>query len=531
MSSEFSPAIIGLFVSAAVLLISKWLLSSAPSAGKTKFNIRIFGTNFEQPNVPYVGPKGPFYGIRSLLCLVIRPHAFFQEAYRKNKAGAFMYLNGGIPEVVVCNEESIKELRNASEEYLSASTYRSNLLKFHYTIPGNMDQVGARLKPSYFTARRHGLMRSHYGGKIAQQFENMRDEVRRGFKEELAPLIPDNNEWTPLVLQPVALMIVARISNRLFVGAPLCRNKEFLTNAIDYAHNLVVTAQVLAVLPVFMHTIVAKLICNTGKGARTCEKFLEPILDEAVARKNNGDAENKPDTFLQALTEIPHKDKPDWKRHMSIQIMSLNFAAIHTSSVTFMHTILEIAIRPEIIAPLRQEMAETIEAFGGLSHAALEKMELLDSVMHETQRFWPLSALSMARTAIKPFTFIDGTHVPAGCTVSAASGARYVDSELYPDGETFDPYRFIKLRKAYPERASEFLFSAVNSKTLGFGDGRHACPGRYFAADELKLMLIEVLENYDIKLRDGKRPKSLTVGFGHVPDPKAEVYFRRRRED
>ncbi|KAL7266027.1 hypothetical protein RUND412_011441 [Rhizina undulata] len=211
--------------------------------------------------------------------------------------------------------------------------------------------------------------------------------------------------------------------------------------------------------------------------------------------------------------------------------MSMNFAAIHTSSLTFMHTMMELAIRPEDIAPLRKEIAETIEECDGLSHAALKKMELLDSFMHETQRFWPAGELSMGRTALKPYTFADGTHVPAGCTISAASGTRYRDSNIYPDPEKFDAYRFVKLRKAYPEREGEFLFSSVNPDTLGFGDGRHACPGRHLAAEEIKLMLIQVIENYDVKMEDGKRPKNIPFGLANVPNPKAKVYFRKRHDN
>ncbi|KAL7270412.1 hypothetical protein RUND412_006885 [Rhizina undulata] len=516
MSFEFSPAIIGLVASAAVLFISQWLLSSGPS---------------EQPNVPYVGLTGPFRGIRSSIHLFFNAHTLLQDAYRKNKPGAFMYLRGGIPEVVVCREESIKELRNAPEDHLSASTYFSDLLQLEYTMTGCIDVIGARSKLSNFTVRAHGLIRTRYGGQIGQQFENIWDEVQRGLKEELAPLVSDKDEWTPLVLRPITLMIIARTSNRLFVGAPLCRNKEFLVETIDYATRVAISGEILSKFPKIMRPLVAKFVCNTAQQISTCERYLKPILDEAEARQNNGDTENKPDTFLQWLIDVPHEDKPDWKRDIAVQIMSMNFSSIHTSSMTFMHIMLELATHPEVIAPLRKEIAETIEECDGLSHDALKQMELLDSFMHETQRFWPAGEVSVARTAIKPYTFADGTHVPAGCTISAASGSRYKDSDIYPDPEKFDAYRFVKLRKAYPQREGEFHFSSVNPDTLGFGDGRHACPGRHFAAEILKLMLIQILVNYDVKVEDGKRPKNITFGVVNVPDPKAKVYFRKRQDN
>ena len=43
---------------------------------------------------------------------------------------------------------------------------------------------------------------------------------------------------------------------------------------------------------------------------------------------------------------------------------------------------------------------------------------------------------------------------------------------------------------------------------VAFGHGAHACPGRFFAAEVLKLMLAHVVMNYDVKLC-GDRPKNL----------------------
>ena len=51
-------------------------------------------------------------------------------------------------------------------------------------------------------------------------------------------------------------------------------------------------------------------------------------------------------------------------------------------------------------------------------------------------------------------------------------------------------------------------------------------PGRFFATNEVKAMLAYVLLNYDIKM--AKRPSELWFGFSSIPDPTAEVMFRKR---
>ncbi|KAI9568081.1 hypothetical protein HD554DRAFT_2102827 [Boletus coccyginus] len=65
---------------------------------------------------------------------------------------------------------------------------------------------------------------------------------------------------------------------------------------------------------------------------------------------------------------------------------------------------------------------------------------------------------------------------------------------------------------------------------LPFGHGRHACPGRFFAASELKSMLAHVVMSYDIKPEDDKtRSKGLRAGLRVSPDPAAKIMFRRTR--
>jgi hypothetical protein len=41
-------------------------------------------------------------------------------------------------------------------------------------------------------------------------------------------------------------------------------------------------------------------------------------------------------------------------------------------------------------------------------------------------------------------------------------------------------------------------FVGVGSTSLTFGYGRHACPGRFFAANEIKMIMAEILLRYEI---------------------------------
>ncbi len=46
---------------------------------------------------------------------------------------------------------------------------------------------------------------------------------------------------------------------------------------------------------------------------------------------------------------------------------------------------------------------------------------------------------------------------------------------------------------------------------VGFGHGQQACPGRFFAASEIKIVFVYLLLSYDWKLPDGAVPKDETI--------------------
>lgn len=89
-----------------------------------------------------------------------------------------------------------------------------------------------------------------------------------------------------------------------------------------------------------------------------------------------------------------------------------------------------------------------------------------------------------------------------------------MDPETFPDPQNFDPLRFYRLREEQQHidedqqardehnTAQNQLVSVTNTN-LVFGYGRHACPGRFFAANELKLIIINIIMNYDIRLEEG----------------------------
>lgn len=134
------------------------------------------------------------------------------------------------------------------------------------------------------------------------------------------------------------------------------------------------------------------------------------------------------------------------------------------------------------------------------------------------------------RKVIKPINLSDGTHLPAGTKLLTPLAGISHDGRFYPDPERFDALRFYRLRQESADDANRHQFAGIgDSVNMHFGAGKHACPGRFFAGNAIKMMLAYFLLHYDLRLKDGEgRPRSLMVMMSKTPDPRGEIMFRRR---
>lgn len=80
------------------------------------------------------------------------------------------------------------------------------------------------------------------------------------------------------------------------------------------------------------------------------------------------------------------------------------------------------------------------------------------------------------------------------------------DPDHYTDPETFDAYRFYKIRTQNDapdpngfKNREQYQFVSVTKENASFGFGKHACPGRFFAANEIKLIMAGLLQQFDVR--------------------------------
>ncbi|EKM48603.1 uncharacterized protein PHACADRAFT_214733 [Phanerochaete carnosa HHB-10118-sp] len=107
------------------------------------------------------------------------------------------------------------------------------------------------------------------------------------------------------------------------------------------------------------------------------------------------------------------------------------------------------------------------------------------------------------------------------------------DDGNYADAGTFQPWRFYREVDECGGEANAQSMTTTTTTYLSFGHGKTACPGRFFAALELKMITANLLLNYDVKL-EGDSTEIPPVSWyiaSRVPNMKANVLFRRRQKD
>jgi ent-kaurene oxidase len=138
--------------------------------------------------------------------------------------------------------------------------------------------------------------------------------------------------------------------------------------------------------------------------------------------------------------------------------------------------------------------------------------------------------VSFNRIALKSLTLSSGLEIPAGTHFSVASRDILFDPEVTPDPNTFDGLRYYKLSNRSRE-SHKHEFASADGTNMSFGAGRYACPGRFFASMELKLLLAQLLLKFDFRFPPGTaRPSLLVLDEFVAPIPWAKVMVRRRKQ-
>lgn len=369
----------------------------------------------------------------------------------------------------------------------------------------------------------------------------------------------DTKEWKSVNVWKSWLEIVPYITNRLLVGYPLCRNKEWLSYCVAFTEDIIRNMFLIGMCPMFLRPIFGRLFTLPNWWHwKKSSKFSIPLIRQRIhdlERKAAGDPEYKdwvePQDFVTWTIRLAKEQGNEFEGKVdtiSKRIMPLEFAATHTTSLSGHGVLLDILSTDPalgVLDTIREEAARVLKEEGGeWTKAGLARLIRLDSAIRESMRISNFAQLLVERKVIAPEGVThktEGWHVPQGSYFMLPLANVHHDDEIHKDPEIYDPFRYSRMKESYDAKSpeekdpkEELKMKQLGMVTTGldhlpFGHGRHACPGRFFVAHELKMALAYAFLNYDFKMLP-ERPQTKWIGPLCVPAFESNIEVRRRNE-
>ncbi|OIW30139.1 cytochrome P450 [Coniochaeta ligniaria NRRL 30616] len=490
----------------------------------------LLGRVFTLPKgLPIIGLENEWFAMRrAAFRNNMNFKAVMQETYTKySSKGRAVILPLLTGTVVVLPPSDTQFLVDAPESQVSMHEQVRETFQLDYTV---VDQDLIH-RPLHYP-----LLAITLTSQVGNLVPDVMDEVDFQVRQEWGT---ETSDWREVPVYGSMHKIISKVTNRVFVGLPTCREPALAENARRYAQCVPVSAYLLRCTPKWLKPLVGPLLTLRGRWhtyqfCKIVKPTIERRLKEFDARKGDPEA-NKTvrNDFLEwSIKQAEEIGDPSLRtpRKLGERILVLNFAAIHTTSLTITGAILDIVChnKPEHIDELRREISAVLAEHGGeWNKRALGKMHRLDSTLRESTR---LNSFVTAREGIDTPS---GAHVGYKMTVSVPNYSVLHDKNVYgEDADQFKPFRFAEQRAdesvGYVERARK-AFPTTSKDFLAFGHGRNACPGRFFATNEIKLLFAYRVMNYDFKM-ETERPRSTFVGLVRVAPLKKTIWIRRREK-
>ncbi|CAG8601650.1 11844_t:CDS:10, partial [Ambispora gerdemannii] len=250
------------------------------------------------------------------------------------------------------------------------------------------------------------------------------------------------------------------------------------------------------------------------------------VKEDAVKRTTK----NAPIDLIQALVRqlnITENNK-DYDL-LASYILLVILVSISNLAVSITECLFDYAGRPEywdeiteerqkILAARKSPNNNDIDDFPVFEPNMLAKMEKLDSFIRESMRQKGHLLLLPRKVVVDQFTFSNGYQIPKGRQVQIYAKSIRLDEDLHGTSLAFTGFRYV---------GKNSLATKISRDIYHFGLGRHACPGRFFAVDLMKVVVSEVLERYRVTTESGVRPRPvMNLGFVSASH-EALVFYNR----
>ncbi|KAI6097025.1 cytochrome P450 [Pisolithus croceorrhizus] len=254
-------------------------------------------------------------------------------------------------------------------------------------------------------------------------------------------------------------------------------------------------------------------------------EICELLIDNATKEQEGASNEQVPTIGLLLKAEDEDSGQRITREEVLAQMRVLFIASYETTAITMTWALFELAWHPDIQTKLREELL----SFGGEpSYDQLSTgFPYLDAVVQETLRFRP-AAQERVRQAneddviplsapvrTKSGEVVDSIAVERGTVIGISIPCMNRSVAIWgPDAKVFRPERWLEsdgiTKKAQEVKGHRHL--------LTFSDGPRTCIGKLFAVAEVKILLLVLVKNFVLEMRDGPDTKvEMTRGIKMRP--------------
>ncbi|KAI8147964.1 cytochrome P450 [Fennellomyces sp. T-0311] len=308
---------------------------------------------------------------------------------------------------------------------------------------------------------------------------------------------------------PLVQRMVARASASVFVGEELCKNSElvdiFQHLTLDVGSMLRPKNPLMIFFPSLM-SIQMKLLGMFSEKVKSYRRRMAAAIGPEIEKRLQGAKDPnwvRPEDILQDILETVSPGKGVSVIDNCVNWMfALIFASIHTTAENATVVIYKILQHPRLMEELLEEQNEVLERHGlqategsdAFTFDIIKEFSKLDSVCREAMRlknqYYELPHCNVGNNSI---VLSNGTVIPPGHDVYINAWFNHHDSsyeDATGDRNEFKPFRFVNAGRPSTKVGDDFLL---------FGEGKHACPGRWFAIQEIKTIISLLLRDYTVR--------------------------------
>ncbi|KAH7086118.1 ent-kaurene oxidase [Paraphoma chrysanthemicola] len=408
--------------------------------------------------------------------------ALYKEGHDKFKASPYRMQTLDEDQIVL-PLSMLSELRKAPEEVLSFYDMFSKGLEETYTyvdiafLPQVVDTIKRDLTPKL--------------SKITSSISNEVDAT-------LDAYLPSHNEWTEINTSQTALDIIAKISAHLFIGSGVANEAGYLDCTKNFTVHLGEATKAIKGTRVWLRPLLAprlpevKRLLETRRSLRT---YVQHVIDEREAKREDPNWVPPEDMMQWLLNRADRHEDSTLEDCTAAQVL-LILGTINASMLTLIAILHTLAVTPEYLEPLREEIRNTLNSDGSIPISAMKEFGKLDSYFKEVGMHFPVIIEPYFRRVRKGLTLSNGQYLPPGVAIVIANPL--ITDRQY---ENFDGFRHYKLRETSAQKDKpQHRWLIANESEFRWGYDNHVCPGRFYAHNLLKIILARLIEKYDIKM-------------------------------